>query len=63
MNYQRQIHSQVNLEIGDEILMGRFKNKPATIKGFGTDDKNQPTVLTDKGEIKMYKFRVKKWME
>jgi hypothetical protein len=33
-----------------------------TVKGFGTDEKNQPTVITDKGEKPMLKFRIKKLM-
>lgn len=51
------------LEVGDEILMGKWKNKKAFIKEFGTDKNNQPTVITDKGERSMYAFRVKKFME
>ena len=50
------------LEIGDVILMGKWKNKKAFIKDFGTDKNNQPTVITDKGERSMYAFRVKKLM-
>ena len=50
------------LEIGDEILMGKFRNKKAIIKDFGTDKLGQPTVKTDKGERAMYAFRVQKLM-
>ena len=61
MNYKRVLSEE--LEIGDEILMGRFKNKPAVVEGFGVDEKGQPTVQTSKGEVKKYKFRIKKLME
>jgi hypothetical protein len=50
------------LEIGDEILMGKFRNKRAIIKDFGKDKYGQPTVKTDKGERNMYAFRVQKYM-
>jgi hypothetical protein len=50
------------LEIGDEILMGKFRNKRAIIKDFGTDKNGQPTVVTNKGERAMYSFRVQKLM-
>ena len=51
---------EVPLEIGDTILTGRFKNKKAQVKGFGTDEKNQPTVKTTKGETSLFKFRISK---
>jgi hypothetical protein len=51
-----------DLEIGDEILMGRFRNIPAVVKSFGKDKNNQPTVKTTKGEKPLYKFRIKKLM-
>lgn len=50
------------LEIGDEILMGKFRNKRAIIKDFGSDKYGQPTVKTNKGERSMYSFRVQKMM-
>lgn len=52
----------VPLDVGDEIMVGRFKNKKVVVKGFGTDDKGQPTLKTDKGEFPLFKFKVKKWM-
>lgn len=54
---------KVPLEVGDEIRIGKFKNKKAIIKGYGKDDKNQPTVKTDKGEIPLFKFRISKLMK
>jgi hypothetical protein len=50
----------VPVEIGDTILIGKFKNRKALVKGFGSGKLNQPTILTDKGEIMMFKFRIPK---
>tara|TARA_R110000824_G_scaffold59914_1_gene160505 strand:+ start:1249 stop:1464 length:216 start_codon:yes stop_codon:yes gene_type:complete len=49
-----------NIEIGDEIFYGKFKNRTAVVKGITTNDKGQPTLLTDKGEINLLKIRIKK---
>lgn len=51
------------LHIGDVVCVGKFKNRKATIQGFGIDKNNQPTVLTDKGEHPVFKFRLQKLME
>jgi len=50
------------IEVGDTILLGKFKNKTATITGFDTDDKNQPIIFTDKGNTGL-KFRIKKLID
>jgi len=50
----------VPVEIGDTILIGKFKNRKAIVKGFGSGKLNQPVVLTDKGEIPLFKFRIPK---
>lgn len=34
----------VPIEIGDTILVGKFKNKKIVVKEFGTDKNGQPTV-------------------
>lgn len=54
---------QDDIKVGDEILIGKFKNKRAIVKGFGTDKNNQPTIKTDKGEIPLYKCRIPSLME
>ena len=51
-----------NLEIGDELMVGKFKNRKATIKGFTTDKHNQPVAKTDKGDQTIFKGRIKKLM-
>ena len=52
----------VDLNIGDMILVGKWKNRKAIVQGFGENDKGQMTVKTDKGEYTLFRFRVKKWM-
>lgn len=53
--------SYPEIKVGDEILFGKFKNKKATVKGFGTNPKTgQPTLLTSKGEMDIYKVRISK---
>jgi hypothetical protein len=51
-----------SVSIGEEIYFGKFKNKSATITGFGVDEHNQPTIKTDKGEMPLYHFRIKRLM-
>ena len=50
------------IEKDDEILIGKFKNKTAIVTGFDKDDKNQPIILTDKGDTGL-KFRIKKLID
>ena len=47
---------KLDLNIGDIILTGRFKNKPVEVKEFGTDEKGQPTI----NGRPILKFRIKK---
>jgi len=61
--YKSLIESQTDIKVGDIILMGKFKNKKATVTGFGTDKNNQPTIKTDKGEVSLYKVRIQKLMK
>jgi len=46
----------IDLEKGDEILTGRFKNHKEKVRSIGKDDKNQPTV----NKKPMLKFKVPK---
>ena len=52
-----------DLEVGDELMVGKFKNRNATIKGFKKDKHNQPIAKTDKGDQQIFKGRVKKLMD
>ena len=50
------------LAIGDVLLVGKFKNRRATITGFSSDENNQPVAQTDKGDHKIFKPRIAKLM-
>ena len=50
-----------DLKPGDIILIGKWRNRKATIKGFDVDPKTkQPIIKTDKGKVAMHPFRVNK---
>jgi hypothetical protein len=49
-----------DIEIGTDILVGKFKNRKATITGFKKDDHNQPVLKTTKGDQKLFKPRFPK---
>ena len=49
---------ELDIEIGDTILTGRFKNSPKVVKSFGTDSKGQPTV----NGMKLLACRIEKLM-
>ena len=48
----------LDIEVGDVILTGRFKNKRTVVKEIGTDDMGQPTV----NGMKALSFRIEKLM-
>ena len=48
----------LDIQIGDTILTGRFKNKRVIVKEFGTDAKGQPTI----NGRPMLNFRIQKLM-
>jgi len=53
----------VDLNVGDTILVGKFKNKRAVVKGCCKKDKNnQPRIETDVGDRSLFKFRINKLM-
>ena len=52
-----------DLEVGDVLMVGKFKNRTATIKGFEIDKHGQPVAKTDKGKHQIFKGRVKKLMD
>ena len=51
------------LKVGDEMMVGKFKNRKATITGFTTDKHGQPVAKTDKGDQQIFKGRIKKLMD
>ena len=58
--FRRIIHESISLDVetGDVILTGRFKNKRTIVKDVGTDDLGQPTV----NGLKALSFRIEKLM-
>ena len=49
---------ELDLEKGDVILTGRFKNKRTVVKDISVDDLGQPTV----NGMKVLSFRIEKLM-
>jgi len=49
---------ELDLEKGDVILTGRFKNKRTVVKDIGKDDLGQPTI----NGMKALTFRIEKLM-
>ena len=50
------------LAVGDVLLVGKFKNRKATITGFCLDENNHPVAQTNKGDHKIFKPRIAKLM-
>ena len=48
----------LDIEVGDVILTGRFKNKRTVVKKIGTDELGQPTI----NGMKALNFRIEKLM-
>ena len=49
---------ELDLEVGDVILTGRFKNKRTVVKKISTDDLGQPVI----NGMKALNFRIEKLM-
>ena len=49
-----------NMNVGDEVKVGRWKNRKAEIKGFKKDDHGQPVLKTTKGDQKLFMPRISK---
>jgi hypothetical protein len=61
-NPRKKAYELPKLAVGDILLVGKFKNRRATITGFSSDENNQPVALTDKGEHKIFNPRIAKLM-
>jgi transcription antitermination factor NusG len=48
------------IKVGDEVKVGKFKNRKAKVKSITKDKNNQPVLKTDKGEHKLFKPRIPK---
>jgi hypothetical protein len=49
-----------DIDVGDEVKVGKFKNRKATVTGFEKDSHGQPVLKTDKGDHQLFKPRVSK---
>lgn len=49
-----------DLEVGDTLMVGKFKNRKAEITGFDKDEHDQPIAKTTKGPQKIFKPRIPK---
>jgi hypothetical protein len=52
-----------DIKVGDEIRIGKFKNRKAEVKGFTKDENNQPVLKTSKGDQQLFKPRIVKLMK
>ena len=61
MNLKKALNEtfKLDLEIGDVILKGKFKNRKNVVKTISYDDKGQPIV----NGMKMLTFRIEKLMK
>ena len=50
----------IELNVGDKIDLGSFKNDRSEIKDLKLDDHGQPVIITSKGEKKALSFRLVK---
>jgi hypothetical protein len=50
------------IDVGDSVLVGKFKNRKAEVVGFEKDKNGQPVLKTTKGDQQLFKPRVAKLM-
>jgi len=50
------------IAVGDEVRVGKFKNRKAEVQGFTKDKNNQPVLKTNKGDQQLFKPRIAKLM-
>ena len=48
----------VDIKVGDEVLVGRFRNVSAKIKDITVDEKGQPVIVTSKGPKNLFSCRL-----
>ena len=51
---------KLNIKVGDEVEVGRFRNVIAKIKAIEIDKHGQPVIITNKGEKKLLSCRLVK---
>lgn len=61
--FEADTYQPPSIDVGDDVLVGKWKNKRAKVTGFKKDDNNQPVLKTNKGDQKLFKPRFPKLME
>ena len=51
------------IKVGDEVKVGKFKNRKAEVTGFDKDENNHPLLKTTKGTQQVFKPRISKLMK
>jgi hypothetical protein len=51
---------KIEINVGDTVEVGRFRNVIATIKDISIDDNGQPVIITNKGPKKLFSCRLSK---
>ena len=51
---------KIEINVGDTVEVGRFRNVIAKIKDISVDDNGQPVIITSKGPKKLFSCRLSK---
>jgi hypothetical protein len=51
---------KIEINVGDTVEVGRFRNVIARIKDISIDDNGQPVIVTSKGPKKLFSCRLSK---
>jgi hypothetical protein len=51
---------KIEINVGDLVNVGRFRNVETPIKGIEVDENGQPVILTSKGKKKLFSCRLVK---
>ena len=51
---------KLEINVGDTVEVGRFRNVIAKIKDISIDDNGQPVIITNKGPKKLFSCRLSK---
>jgi hypothetical protein len=53
---------KLEINVGDTVEVGRFRNVTARIKDISIDENGQPVIITNKGPKKLFSCRLSKLM-
>jgi hypothetical protein len=51
---------KLEINVGDTVEVGRFRNVTAKIKDISIDENGQPVIITNKGPKKLFSCRLSK---